>query len=229
MPIKQMFEYQDIDGQNTTKTVMFNLTQFEVEGEMELEVIQDRFQRFQDEVIGDDPDAPLRQMTGPEKREILGMVKTLIKHSYGVREGKRFMKSQEIWDEFEQTGAFSAFLYWLFKDPGRVNTFMAGIWPQGVDRPEDEPRPDLRVVNDQPAGTDVVQGEVVDSMMTIEAAPAHKADVGEKPWYDYAKHEMDALSDEDFNALLNRSKEGNNLPAQLLVIASQRRNRGTTE
>ena len=135
MPIKQMFEYQDIDGVNTTRTVMFNLTQFEVEGEMELEVIQDRFQKFQDEVIGDDPNAPLRQMTGPEKREILGMVKTLIKHSYGIRDGKRFKKSQEIWDEFEQTGAFSAFLYWLFSEPNRVNVFMDGIWPQGVDRP----------------------------------------------------------------------------------------------
>jgi hypothetical protein len=49
--IKQMLEYTDIEGQRTTRTVMFNLTQFEIEGEMELELIQARFQRFQDEVV----------------------------------------------------------------------------------------------------------------------------------------------------------------------------------
>lgn len=227
MPVKQMFEYKDIDGVNTTRTVMFNLTQFEIEGEMELEVIQERFQKFQDEVVGDDPNAPLREMTGPEKREILGMVKTLIKHSYGIRDGKRFIKSQDVWDEFEQTGAFSAFLYWLFSEPGRVNAFMEGIWPQGIDRPEDEPRPDLKVVTDTP--DDGKSGvTVVDNTPSIEETRQNATDEP-KPWYEYTKNEIDGMSDEDFDALLNRSKNGDNLPAQLLVIASQRKIRGTTE
>lgn len=231
--IKQMLEYMDIDNQRTTRTVMFNLTQFEVEGEMELEVIQDRFQKFQDEVIGNNPEAPLREMTMPEKREILGMIKVLIRHSYGVREGKRFMKSDEIWSDFEQTGAFSAFLYWLFESPERANAFMAGIWPQGVDKPEDEPRPDLKVVKDeQNAPDDGKSGVTVieDTTPSIEGPkePNTESDA-EKPWHSYTKDEMDSLSDDDFDALLQRSKMGKNTPGPLLVIAQQRKTRGETE
>lgn len=227
--IKQLFPYKDIDNLPTSRTVMFNLTQFEVEGEMELEVIQDRFQKFKDEVIGNDPNAPLRQMTGPEKREILGMIKVLIKHSYGIRDGKRFKKSQEIWDEFEQTGAFSAFLYWLFEKPERANAFMAGIWPQGLDRPEDQPSPDLKVVTDE---EDVVEGEVVqtpdiDSLDTLEIEGVKENP--EKAWYDYTREEMDSLTDDEFDALVERSSQGKNVPAQLLVIRQQRKYRGVTE
>ena len=215
MPIKQMFEYTDIDGVNTTRTVMFNLTQFEVEGEMELEVIQSRFQKFQDEVVGTDPDAPIREMTGPEKREILGMIKTLIKHSYGVRDGKRFIKSQEVWDEFEQTGAFSAFLYWLFSDARRVNSFMDGIWPQGLDRPEDEPRPDLKVVQDNQETTDVVQGEVIDNSPSIDDADWHFAN--------FTREQLLAMSEDDFQKVGEASRQGRNVPQPLLQIAGQRK------
>lgn len=240
--IKQLLEYTDIDEQRTTRTVMFNLTQFEVEGEMELEVIQSRFQKFQDEVIGNDPEAPLRDMTGPEKREILAMIKTLIKHSYGVRDGKRFRKTRtdsvtgqvtdpEIWAEFEESGAFSAFLYWLFEKPERANGFMTGIWPQGVDRPEDGPRPDLKVVTDAPddgkSGVTVIEE---DNTPSIDPGPSSEtAQPDQKPWHEYTQQEMDSLSDEDFDALLRRSKKGNNIPHPLLIISQQRKNRGVTE
>jgi hypothetical protein len=234
--IKQMLEYTDIDGQRTTRTVMFNLTQFEVEGEMELEVIQDRFQKFQDEVIGDNPEAPLREMTGPEKREILGMIKTLIRHSYGVREGKRFMKSDEIWAEFEQTGAFSAFLYWLFERPDRANAFMAGIWPQGVDRPEDEPRPDLKVVSDDlddgKSGVKVLE-ETPDTTPSIEAPQSDSEEgwiIKDSLW-DYNEDELLGMSDDEFEAVKNKFTQGRNVPLPLLQISGRRKSQagGPTE
>lgn len=228
--IKQLFPYKDIDNLPTSRTVMFNLTQFEVEGEMELEVIQDRFQKFKDEVIGNDPNAPLRQMTGPEKREILGMIKVLIKHSYGIRDGKRFKKSQEIWDEFEQTGAFSAFLYWLFEKPERANAFMAGIWPQGLDHPEDQPSPDLKVVTDE---EDVVEGEVVQTpdIDSLDSTPAIEAssDGLKESLFDYTKEELMEMSDDEFEAVKAKFSEGRNVPLPLLQIGSQRKTRGVTE
>lgn len=242
--IKQMLEYVDIDKQHTTQTLYFNLTQFEVEGEMELEVIQARFQKFQDEVIGKDPNAPIRDMTGPEKREILGMVKTLIRHSYGVRDGKKIRKTRidkdtgrvenpEIWADFVDTGAFSAFLYWLFDKPERANAFMTGIWPQGVDRPEDEPRPDLKVV---PTELEIVQGEVIekakDETPSIEAQ-IHDMNVAafavrDNLW-DYSESELLEASDNEFEAILRKFTQGRNVPLPLLQIGSRRKTGGTTE
>lgn len=219
--IKQMLEYTDIDNNRATRTVMFNLTQFEVEGEMELEVIQDRFQKFQDEVVGTDPTKPIRDMTGPEKREILGMIKTLIKHSYGIREGKRFIKSQEVWDEFEQTGAFSAFLYWLFEKPERANAFMSGIWPQGLDRPEDEPSPDLRVVPEATDEINVVQGEVIEDETPSIDGPSEWETKGSL--FDYTREELLGMSDGEFDAVTQKFTEGRNVPLPLIQIGGQRK------
>jgi hypothetical protein len=234
--IKQMLEYTDIEGQRTTRTVMFNLTQFEIEGEMELELIQARFQRFQDEVIGNDPNAPLREMTGPEKREILGMVKELVRHSYGVKDGKRFIKDKDVWDDFEQTGAFSAFIYWLFDKPERANAFMSGIWPQGVDRPEDEPRPDLTVV------PDTVQGEVIenapDDTPSIESpgylperdrGDSFIRDSNGNSWavkenlWDYGEKELIDMSDGEFEAVKKKFTQGRNVPLPLLQVGGKRK------
>lgn len=230
--IKQMLQYKDIDGKDTTQTVMFNLTMFEVEGEMELEVIQDRFQKFQDEVIGNDPNAPLREMTGPEKREIMGMIKTLVRHSYGIRDGKHFRKSDEIWSDFEDTGAFSAFLYWLFEKPERANAFMAGIWPQGIDRPEDQPRPDLKVVGEM----EVIQGEVVenedDTTPSIDAPAATDTTTAgnstENEWnmFNFTRDQLLDMSDEDYEKVKQANTQGRNVPLTLLQIDGQRKSRG---
>lgn len=227
--IKQMLEFVDIDNQRQTRTVMFNLTKFEVEGEMELEIIQERFQRFQDEVIGNDPNAPIREMTGPEKREMLAIIKTLVRHAYGIKDGKRFKKSDEIWAEFEETGAFSAFIYWLFEKPERANAFMSGIWPQGIDRPDDpdnpQPSPDLKVVS----------GELIEVGQTIEEAPdalSSLPDISETPhagsWevkenlWDYSQKELLLMSDAEFEAVQRKFTQGRNVPLPLLQIAGKR-------
>lgn len=229
--IKQTLEYVDIDEERTTRTLYFNLTQFEVEGEMELEVIQARFQKFQDEVIGDNPNAPLRPMTDPEKREILGMIKILVKHSYGVKEGKRIRKTQEIWDDFVETGAFSAFIYWLFQKPERANIFMSGIWPQGVDRPE-EARPDLKIVTGE-IDDSVDEEQKDETTPSIEGSvlppgAVREEEVKDNLW-DYGKEELLNMSDGEFAAVMNKFSEGKNVPAQLLVIGRQRSSRESTE
>lgn len=215
--LKEMFTYKDIDGESQTRTVYFNLTQFEMEAEMELEIIQERFQKFQDEVIGDD-DTPVRELTGPEKRELLGMIKTIIRHAYGRREGKRMVKTEEVWDEFEQTGAFSAYLYYLFSEDGkRANDFMKGIWPQGLDRPEDIPAPDLKVVQD------------------AEVTPDALDEAKDPNWHylNFDRQRLLEMSDEDFEKVQKASVEGRNVPLPLIQIDGVRHSRkragGTTD
>lgn len=201
--LKDMVSYTDIDGQQATKTVFFNLTQFEIEGEMELETLQARFQRFQDEVIGNDAEQPKRPMTSPEKRELLGMIKEIIRHAYGRKEGKRFIKTDEVWDEFEQTGAFSAYVYQLFLQEGAANRFMAGIWPQGVDRQT----PDGSALGSAPDGNGATDGPVTDANWHYSA---------------FSREQLLAMSDEDFDAVKDASIQGRNVPLPLLQIQGQR-------
>lgn len=205
--IKDLVQYTDIDGQQASKTVFFNLTQYEIEAEIELEILEARFRKFQEEVIGDDPNAPIRDMTGPEKREMLSLVKLLVQHSYGIREGKRFVKNKEIWDEFVQTGAFSAYIYQLFQKPDAANTFMMGIWPQGASRPAEYAQTQtLQVVPDvAPDAPDATDGWIV------------KDSLG-----DYSEGYLLRCPEGEFTAIMNHFTNGKNVPFQLLVVGQKR-------
>lgn len=216
--LKQMIQWEGFDGQPAVRTLYFNLTRYEIAHDMELEKLEARFRNFQEEVVGNDEN-DVRQMTPPEIREMLDIFKTLIKHAYGIRSenGKRFSKNEEIWNEFVETGAFDAFIFYMFEDANRANAFMQGIWPKEIqeaaakvrsERPDLHPVPDL----DTQDGTD-------DGVPSIDAAP------GEKPWSDYSKQELLDLSTEDYEALVARSKNGNNVPFPLLQIGMERNSR----
>lgn len=211
--LKDMVSYTDIEGNPATKALFFNLTQFEVEGEMELEILQARFQSFLDEVVGEDGE-PIRDMTGPEKREMLGMVKTIIRHAYGLKDGLNFRKSQEIWDDFESSGAFSAYLYQLFLQDGAVNRFMRGIWPQGVDRPTPEGSA-LSVV------PDISEGE---------------KEPNEEAGWDgldklslYSDEYLENCPDDEFEKIFRHFSEGRNVPLPLLIAGGRRKQKEQPE
>jgi hypothetical protein len=144
-------------------------------------------------------------MTPPEKREMLAMVKQLIRYAYGVKDGKRFIKNEAVWDEFVETGAFSAFVYQLFLQKDAVNRFMEGIWPQGVDRPT----PDGSVLSPAP------------DEPTLAAVP-NATDAESRSLADYSDDELLAQSDSQFEDVVNKFREGNNIPPRLLIIGGRR-------
>jgi len=238
--IKQMIQYKAPSGRNVSRTFYFNLTEFEVQGEMELEVLYARFKKFQDEVI----DVEQHTMTPPEIREMLNMVKVLIRYAYGeykaTPEGGEIWKDEQdpnVWNRFVASGGFNAFVQYLFKDGNRANTFMTQIWPDTL---REGTKSDSEVVSETP---EPVQAEPyasednvpsIDGNPTLEVVPdissiGSDAPDEEKAWHDYARNELLAMSDDDFDALANRSKKGNNLPFQLIQIGMERSNRGTTE
>lgn len=65
---------------------------------------------------------------------LVKFVKELILMSYGVKEpgGKRFMKSQELRDEFEQSEAFSELFMSLLGDAEATAEFAKGILPKDL-------------------------------------------------------------------------------------------------
>jgi hypothetical protein len=212
--LKQMIQWKGFDGRPASQTLYFNLTKFEIAGEMELEVLQDRFQRFQTEVIQDGS----RDMTPPEIREMLDMIKTIIKYAYGVRshEGRGFSKSPEIWQEFVDTGAFDAFIWYLFEEPNRANAFMTGIWPEEYQNAV--AKGNLTVVDENYTPVQENPTATDDGIPSLE-----DGGVPEKTsWTEYSEQELLDLPDVSFQKIVARATNGKNVPYQLLVIGGKR-------
>lgn len=122
--LKQTVQYEDFDGNQATETLYFNVTQTQWAENMHL---VDEFRAMASQIQG-----PTRDLTSKEVQQILELVKKLIKISYGVRsdDGKRHIKTDEIWEEFTQTAAYDAFLMSLFTDTAKCRAFMMGIMPK---------------------------------------------------------------------------------------------------
>ena len=124
--LKQTVSYFDFDDNPSQETLYFNLTKTELADNIhlqaELEQMQETFS------------VEKERLTPDEIRQLVDIVKTIMRLSYGVRsaDGKRFVKTEELWTEFTQTAAYDAFLYSLFEDPNKAVMFMTGILPKDV-------------------------------------------------------------------------------------------------
>lgn len=75
-----------------------------------------------------------RIVESKDNRQIFGEFKKILLLSYGKRseDGKRFIKTPEIRDEFVSSEAFSALLMDLLEDETAASAFINGIVPHGV-------------------------------------------------------------------------------------------------
>ena len=116
--LKKTIKYTDYNDEERIEDFYFNLTKAEV-SEMELSTeggLSEKIQR-----ITKDKDAPA----------IMNMFKELILKSYGKKtpDGRRFMKSQELSEEFSQTEAYSELFMELATDASAAAAFVNGIMP----------------------------------------------------------------------------------------------------
>lgn len=67
--------------------------------------------------------------------EIMSYFKEIIMKSIGRKsdDGKRFIKNQEIRDEFEQSEAYSELLWELFSDPQKSGEFVNNLIPKNLE------------------------------------------------------------------------------------------------
>lgn len=119
--LKKTVSYTDYDGNERTEDFYFNinkaeLTMMEMSEHGGLEKKLDRIIKSQD--------AP----------EIMNTFKELILSSYGTKspDGKRFIKSKELRDEFEQTEAYSIIFMEILTDPNASSAFISGILPKDL-------------------------------------------------------------------------------------------------
>lgn len=118
---KRTFTYTDYDGVERTEDFYFNLTkaeliEMELGKEGRLTTMLDRIVKAKDNV------------------SLIKEFKELIRKSYGKKsdDGRRFMKSDEIFDEFSQTEAYSMFFTELSTDDEAAAKFVNGIMPKDL-------------------------------------------------------------------------------------------------
>ena len=73
-------------------------------------------------------------------KAIIAEIKEMIRRSYGVKQGDRFLKTQEAWDDFSSSEAFSQLLFELCTDAVAAGEFMGGLVPNNLDQIAEEIR-----------------------------------------------------------------------------------------
>lgn len=124
--LKQTFVYEDYNGDQVSEVFYFNLTKIELAENMWLKNKVDKAA----EIVN----GPEHTMSADEMTAILGVIKDLMRLSYGVKsdDGKRFVKNDQLWTEFTQSAAYDPFLFSLFETPEKANAFMIGIMPKDL-------------------------------------------------------------------------------------------------
>ena len=129
--------YTDYNGVERTEDFYFNLTKAEL---MEMEMTTTGGMAEMIQRIVNAQDAP----------SIIKIFKKLILEAYGVKspDGRRFVKSQELRDEFSQTEAYSNIFMRLSTDAEKAAEFVNGIIPAGIDTQKAIADSGLSVVQD---------------------------------------------------------------------------------
>ena len=119
--IKKTISYEDYDGVKRTEDFYFNLSKPEL---VEMQT---------SESGGLDKRIEKMQQT-QDISKIIELMKEVIQRSYGVKsdDGKRFIKNQEVLDEFLQSEAYSELFMELATDADKAAEFIQGILPKGL-------------------------------------------------------------------------------------------------
>jgi hypothetical protein len=119
--LKKSITYDDYNGGTFTEDFYFNLSKAEL---VELELSHK----------GGLSDSLKRIVASEDGAEIIREFKSIILKSYGKRseDGRRFIKNQQLRDEFESTEAYSVLFIELVTDADAATAFVSGIMPQGL-------------------------------------------------------------------------------------------------
>lgn len=119
--LKKTMTYTDYDGNQVTEDFYFNLTKAEL---LELEMSTDKVVGIENTVR--------RLQEERDGKKIMAMFKDIIRKAIGRKsaDGRRFIKSDEIADEFMQTEAYSDLVFELCTDAEKGAAFFNAIVPQ---------------------------------------------------------------------------------------------------
>ena len=119
--LKKTITYVDYNGTERTEDFYFNLSKAEI-AKMELEI------------PGGMTEMLKRITAAQDTPSLVKIFEDLILRSYGVKsdDGKRFIKSPELKEEFKQTEAYSELFMELATNADAASAFINGIIPADV-------------------------------------------------------------------------------------------------
>ena len=126
--LKKTITFTDYNGNERTEDYYFNLTQAEVT-EMELSVEGGLVEMIR------------RIVAAQDGKQIMAVVRDLILRSYGEKspDGRRFIKNQEVRDNFAQTEAYSKLFMEFVTNADAASAFVKGIAPAEIEVPKAAP------------------------------------------------------------------------------------------
>ena len=120
--LKETIKYEDFDGNEVTETHYFNLSKSQLI-ELDARHQPEGWGRYlQSTVDKNDPN------------ELMDLFIGLIRMTYGVRdlERNRFIQSDEIFENFQDSLAYDQFFSDLFMIEGKLEQFVRGVMPKDV-------------------------------------------------------------------------------------------------
>lgn len=130
--LKKTISYVDYNGTKRTEDFYFNLTKAEI-SEMELEI------------PGGMSEMLKRITAAQDTPSLVKIFKDLILRSYGVKsdDGRRFIKSEQLKEEFSQTEAYSELFMELATNADAASAFINGIIPADIAKEADKKAKEL--------------------------------------------------------------------------------------
>jgi hypothetical protein len=134
--LKRDITYENpFTGGQVTETHYFHISKTDLV-EMELEEHGNTYVKDGEELTG--MQAKLQRIVDSEDgKAIMAEFKDIIRRAYGRKEGERFRKSQEIWDDFAASEAFSQLLWELCTqaEAGQPTSSTASCRPTSIRSP----------------------------------------------------------------------------------------------
>lgn len=119
--LKKTITWTDFDGNERTEDFYFNLTKAELTNMFNS--VNGGLEKYLTRILA--------AQDGPA---IMNAVRDIIKAAYGEKspDGRKFMKSEEIFKDFEATEAYSEFFMGLIDSEDATLEFVIGVLPQDM-------------------------------------------------------------------------------------------------
>lgn len=191
--LRKPIEYLDFDDNLVNEDFYFNLTMAEI-AEMELTYENGLTHHLK------------RIVATKDGAAIVKTFKDILAKSYGVKseDGKRFVKTPELWEAFSQTNAYSVLFIELVTDAKKSAEFVVGIVPKDVAK---------KIVDEQEKDPIIAAIDKAESDATPMAV--------EKTATDYTPAELLKMPQEQFDALVGTDPR--KMHRAMLEIAMQRK------
>lgn len=119
--LKKTITYTDYDGMERTEDFWFNLNKTELT-------------KLDAELDGGVLGVLRKIIDKKDRKALVDFIETLILRSYGEKtlDGKRFVKNQQMAEEFMQTPAYDELFMGILQDTDNQTSFINGIIPQSM-------------------------------------------------------------------------------------------------